>query len=76
MTGLIIVFLWMIISGLILFQNIEACADLSDKERFIVVIIFLLGGPFLAAGAIFEYLLDSFLPDGWNGDDDDDFKKY
>lgn len=36
----------------------------------------MLGGPILALAAILETILDSILPDGWNGGDDDDFKGY
>jgi hypothetical protein len=36
----------------------------------------MIGGPVLALAAIIEAILDTFLPDGWNGDDDDDFKGY
>jgi hypothetical protein len=75
-SGIIIVLLWAIISGVLLFQNADACSELSKSKLAIVVIIFMIGGPILAAAAILETILDSILPDGWNGDDDDDFKKY
>lgn len=36
----------------------------------------MIGGPILALAAILETILDAILPEGWNGDDDDDFKGY
>lgn len=76
MEPFIIMILWSTISVLLLLQNIQACIGLPMSSQIIVVIIFMIGGPILALAAILETILDAILPEGWNGDDDDDFKGY
>jgi hypothetical protein len=66
--------LWGTLVMLIALQYIEICKELSWSKRMVVIIIFLVGAPFLALGSIFETLLDNIMPDGWNGDDDEDGK--
>jgi hypothetical protein len=46
---------------------------LNDADKFTVMIIFLIGGPFFAIANVLEQLLDCIMPPGWGGDDDDDF---
>ena len=65
------VILWITIVMLISLQYIEVCKELDLSKKIIVMIIFLVGSPFLALGSIFETLLDIIMPDGWNGDDED-----
>lgn len=51
------------------------CKDLSIRDKLIVLFIFILGGPILAAASIFQAILNMILPEGWD-DEDDDFKEY
>lgn len=51
------------------------CKDLSIRDKLIVLFIFILGGPILAAASIFQAILNMILPEGWD-DEDDDFKGY
>ena len=51
------------------------CKDLSIRDKLIVLFIFILGGPILAAASIFQAILNIILPEGWD-DEDDDFKGY
>ena len=76
LTPLIISTLWGIIS-LTMFLGTAACCckDLTTKDKIIVSIIFILGGPIFAASNILHTLLDTILPEGWDMDDDD-FKGY
>lgn len=72
MEQLIITILWMTISTLLLFQNMESFVELTATQLLIVIVIFMLGGPIMALAAILETILSFILPEGW--DDDDDFK--
>jgi hypothetical protein len=75
MGTVVICTLWMIISTLAFLEYAEACSGLSDIDRLIVNLIFILGGPFFAITNILTFILNSILPEGWD-DDDDDSKKY
>jgi hypothetical protein len=62
------IILWAIISLLIMIQYAPACKDLSNNDKLIVGIIFMIGGPFFAIVNILEVFLDCFLPEGWDDD--------
>lgn len=74
----IIIILWGIISTISFMPHIPACKELSNADKFTVMIIFLIGGPFFAIANILEELLNCIMPPGWGGDDDDDdfFSRY
>ena len=72
----ITIILWGVISTIMFIPNVPACKDLSDQDKTIVMIIFLIGGPFFAIANILEQLLDCMLPPGWGGDDDDFISRY
>ena len=74
-SGFIIAILWSIMSLLVMIQYAPACKDLSNQDKFIVGLIFIVGGPIFAAANVLEAILDCFLPEGW-GDDDDGPWKY
>lgn len=65
-SGIIIMVLWAALSLLAMIQYAPACKDLSTNDKFIVGIIFIVGGPFFAITNILETLLDCFLPEGWD----------
>ena len=65
-TGLIVIILWAVLSLLVMIQYAPACKDLSNNDKMIVGIIFLIGGPFFAIANVLEALLDCFLPEGWD----------
>lgn len=65
-TGLIAIILWAVLSLLVMIQYAPVCKDLSNNDKIIVGIIFLIGGPFFAIANILEALLDCFLPEGWD----------
>lgn len=67
-SGIIIGVLWAIMSLLVMIQYAPACKDLSNNDKLIVGIIFMVGGPFFAIANVLEALLDCFLPEGWDGD--------
>lgn len=62
------IILWAIISLLIMIQYAPACKDLSNNDKLIVGIIFMIGGPFFAIVNILEVFLDCLLPEGWDDD--------
>lgn len=62
------IILWAIISLLIMIQYAPACKDLSNNDKLIVGIIFMIGGPFFAIVNILEVFLDCFLPEGRDDD--------
>lgn len=65
---IIIGVLWAIMSLLVMIQYAPACKDLSNNDKLIVGIIFMVGGPFFAIANVLEALLDCFLPEGWDED--------
>lgn len=67
-SGIIIGVLWAIMSLLVMIQYAPACKDLSNNDKLIVGIIFMVGGPFFAITNVLEALLDCFLPEGWDED--------
>ncbi len=67
-TGLIVMILWATLSLLVTIQYGPYCKDLSANNKFIVGLIFIVGGPFFAIVNILEALLDCFLPEGWDED--------
>ena len=60
--------LWAVLSLLVMIQYAPACKDLSNNDKFIVGIIFIIGGPFFATANVLEALLDCILPEGWDKD--------
>lgn len=64
-SGIIVLILWAVLSLLIMIQYAPACKELSDNDKLIVGIIFMIGGPFFAIANVLEALLDCFLPEGW-----------
>ena len=60
--------LWAMLSLLVMIQYAPACKDLSNNDKLIVGIIFMIGGPFFAIANVLEALLDCFLPEGWDDD--------
>lgn len=72
----IIIILWGVISTITFIPHMAACKELSEADKFTVMIIFLIGGPFFAIANVLETLLDCIMPPGWGGDDDDFFGRY
>lgn len=67
-SGVIIIILWATLALLVMTQYAPVCKDLSNNDKLIVGIIFIIGGPFFAITNILEALLDCFLPEGWDED--------
>lgn len=72
----IAIILWGVISTITFIPHMPACKELSSADKFTVMVIFLIGGPFFAISNILEELLNCIMPPGWGGDDDDFFNKY
>lgn len=68
MGAYVIVIFWIIISALVMFEYVDAIQS-ADKNKFIVCLIFFIGGPVFAASDLLQRILDFYLPEGWNGDD-------
>ena len=67
-SGIITIILWAAMSLLVMIQYAPACKDLSNNDKLIVGIIFMIGGPIFTLANILEALLDCFLPEGWSED--------
>lgn len=67
-SAIIIMILWATMTLLVMIQYAPACKDLSNNDKLIVGIIFMVGGPFFAIANVLEALLDCFLPEGWDED--------
>lgn len=72
----ITVILWGVLSTIMFIPHMPATKDLSEQDKIIVMIIFLIGGPFFAIANVLEQLLDCIMPPGWGGDDDDFISKW
>ena len=67
-SAIIIMILWAAAALLTMIQYAPACKNLSNNDKLIVGIIFIIGGPFFAIANVLEALLDCFLPEGWDED--------
>ena len=47
--------------------------ELSTWQQLLVSAIIIIGAPFMLVTQAIELILDIFLAEGWNGDDDDKF---
>jgi 4-hydroxybenzoate polyprenyltransferase len=66
---IIIMILWSAMSLLVMIEYAPACKDLGAWEKFVVGLIFLVGGPIFTIANVLEAILDCFLPEGWGEDD-------
>lgn len=73
MGGIIIVLLWGAISTLEFIEYVPFIKEIKSKyDKFIVLLIFLIGGPFFAITNVLNYVLDILMPEGWDDEDDSD----
>ena len=71
---LIIVYILWFAAAISIMPNIAPCAnDLSFQKQAFVAIVAILGAPFMLVTQAIELILDAFLAEGWNNDDDDKF---
>lgn len=71
---IIITILWGIMAAFLLIQNAEFCVELNAIDKIIVGAILVLGAPILILASVLQSILNLFLPEGWDNDDDN-FKK-
>ena len=73
MGGIIIILLWGVISTLEFIEYIPFIKEIkSNYDKFIVLLIFLISGPFFAITNVLNYVLDVLMPEGWDDEDDSD----
>lgn len=73
MGRIIIVLLWGVISTLEFIEYAPFIKEIeSNSDKFIALLIFLIGGPFFAITNVLNYILDILMPEGWNDEDDSD----
>ena len=73
MGGIIIVLLWGVISTLEFIEYVPFIKEIKSKyDKFIVLLIFLIDGPFFAITNVLNYVLDILMPEGWDDEDDSD----
>lgn len=70
---LIISLLWISFSIGMIFDLTEYIRKLNALEQVAVLIILILGAPILYLSSGIVSLLDQFLEEGWDNDDDDKF---
>lgn len=63
--GWIALILWSVMSLLVMIEYAPYCKDLSESERLVVGIIFIIGGPIFTIANVLESMLDLYLPEGW-----------
>lgn len=64
----LLIILWLILSTIVSIQYAPACKDLDFTNTAIIIIIFIIGGPILAAADVLETVIDCILPEGWDDD--------
>lgn len=70
--NIILIILWLA-AAISILPNIAPYANnLSFWKQAIVAIVAILGAPFMLITQAIELILDAFLAEGWNNDDDDD----
>ena len=70
----IIVYILWFAAAISIMPNIAPYANsLSLWKQTIVAIVAILGAPFMLVTQAIELILDAFLAEGWNNDDDDKF---
>ena len=65
--------IWCVIAINIANNIIPYTEDLCFWKKMVVGIIIFIGAPFLLFTELIEILLDYFLEEGWNNDDEDKF---
>ena len=71
--SIIIYILWFAAAISIMPSIAPYAKDLSFWKQAIVAIVAILGAPFMLVTQAIELILDAFLAEGWNNDDDDKF---
>ena len=71
---LIIVYILWFAAAISIMPNIAPYANnLGFWKQAIVALVVILGAPFMLVTQAIELILDAFLAEGWNNDDDDKF---
>jgi tellurite resistance protein TehA-like permease len=72
-TLIIVYILWFAAAISVMPNIVPYTNDLSFWKQAIVAIVTILGAPFMLVTQAIELILDAFLAEGWNNDDDDKF---
>lgn len=70
---IIIQFIWFSAIILTVPNIIPYAKDLEFFKQIIVIIVIILGAPFMLITQAIELILDAFLAEGWDNDDDDKY---
>lgn len=63
---IIIIVLYFLLASSLLVEYAPHCKDLNAGDRFIVMMIFLIGAPAFALVNLLTAILDGILPDNWD----------
>jgi hypothetical protein len=64
--NIIIVVLWCLMATTLLVEYAPECKKLNEKDRLLVILIFLIGAPAFTLVNFLTAVLDGILPDGWD----------
>lgn len=70
---IIIQFIWFSAIILTVPNIIPYAKDLGFFKQIIVITVIILGAPFMLVTQAIELILDAFLAEGWDDDDDDKY---
>lgn len=70
---IIIQFIWFSALILTVPNIIPYAKDLGFFKQIIVIIVIILGAPFMLVTQAIELILDAFLAEGWDDNDDDKY---
>ena len=72
---LILFFAMWLAAAISIVPNVAPYAkELENWKQIIISIIIIIGAPFMLIVQGIELILDTFLPEGWDNNDDDKFK--
>lgn len=62
----VILIFWILMFCTLCFQYMEPLVSISDGDRIIAMIVFLIGAPFFFVVNILNNILDILFPEGWD----------
>lgn len=71
---LIIAWIIMVLLTLTQYADLVADQDVPRARKILAGLVFILGAPIFCAYTALSGLLDYFLPEGWDDDDDSEYK--
>lgn len=76
LSTIIIIILWSTLSTISILEYFPVIAKLNPVDRWIVFLVFMIGGPVFGINEILTTILDLIFPEGWDNDDEDTYHRH